>query len=61
VPGNVFWRQDGSAFLLDFGLAPAISTGDPQIPWRQFDLAGFASLERSLCELDGDAAPRASR
>ena len=48
VPGNVFWRPDGSVFLRDFGLAPAITTGEPPIPWPRSDLAGFASLERSL-------------
>ena len=48
VPGNVFWRPDGSVFLLDFGLASAITTGEPPIPWPRSDLAGFASLERSL-------------
>ena len=59
VPGNVFWRPDASAFLLDFGLAPAISTDEPPIPWAQSDLAGFASLQRSLCQLDGKSAPNA--
>ena len=58
VPGNVFWRPDGSAFLLDFGLAPAVATEEPPIPWRQSDLAGFASLERSLRPLDRGAAPQ---
>lgn len=60
VPGNVFWRPDGSVFLLDFGLAPAITTEEPLIPWPQSDLAGFASLEQSLCQLDRDAAPEPS-
>ena len=46
-PGNVCWRPDGSAFLLDFGLAPAIATVQPPHPWPQSDLAGFAVLERS--------------
>lgn len=56
VPGNVFWRPDGSVFLLDFGLAAAIAAEEPPIPWSQSDLAGFASLERSLRQLDRDAA-----
>ena len=60
VPGNVFCRPDGSVFLLDFGLAPAIAAGHPPIPWSRSDLAGFASLERSLNQLDRDAAPQAS-
>ena len=60
VPGNVFWRPDGSVFLLDFGLAPAITTGEPPIPWREADLAGFASLERSLRQTDRNAAPKLS-
>ena len=58
VPGNIFWRPDGSVFLLDFGLAPAITTAEPPIPWPRSDLAGFASLERSLRQLDRDATPR---
>jgi serine/threonine protein kinase len=60
VPGNVFWRPDGSVFLLDFGMAPAITTVEPSIPWPRSDLAGFASLERSLRQLDRDAAPQVS-
>ena len=61
VPGNVFWRPDGSVFLLDFGLAPAIRTDDPPMPWPQSDVAGFASLERWLHHFDRDAAPQVSR
>lgn len=60
VPGNVFWRPDGSVFLLDFGLAPAITTDEPLIARARSDLAGFASLERSLHQLDRDAAPQVS-
>ena len=60
VPGNVFWRPDGSVFLLDFGLLPAITAGEPPIPWARSDLAGFAALERSLRQLDRDAAPQIS-
>jgi serine/threonine protein kinase len=60
VPGNVFWRPDGSAFLLDFGLLPAITTEEPPVTWPDADLAGFASLERSLRQLDRGAAPRGS-
>lgn len=60
VPGNVFWRPDGSVFLLDFGLSPAITTDEPPIPWPRLDLVGFASLERSLRQLDRDAAPQGS-
>lgn len=56
VPGNVFGRPDGSVFLLDFGLLPAITAGEPPIPWARADLAGFASLDRSLRQLDRDAA-----
>ena len=59
-PGNVFWRRDGSGFLLDFGLAPAITTDEPPIPWPRSDVAGFASLERLLRQLDRDAAPQVS-
>jgi serine/threonine protein kinase len=58
VPGNVFWRPDGSTFLLDFGLAPAITADEPPIPWPRLDLAGFASLERSLRQLDRGAASK---
>lgn len=60
VPGNVFCRPDGSVFLLDFGLATAITTDGPPIPWPQSDLAGFASLERLLHHFDLDAAPHVS-
>ena len=60
VPGNVFWRPDRSVFLLDFGLAPAITTDQPPIPWPRSDLAGFAALERLLRQLDRDVAPQVS-
>ena len=60
VPGNVFWRPGGPVFLLDFGLAPAITTQQPPIPWLRSDLDGFASLERSLRQRDRDAASRVS-
>jgi serine/threonine protein kinase len=58
VPGNVFGRPDGSVFLLDFGLLPAITAGEPPIPWARSDLAGFAALEHSLRQLDRDTAPQ---
>jgi hypothetical protein len=44
-------------FLVDYGLALTISTDQPPITWSQMDLAGFASLERRLCELERDAPP----
>jgi len=56
-PGNVFRGLDGSTFLVDYGLALTISTDQPPITWSQMDRAGFASLERRLCELERDAPP----
>jgi hypothetical protein len=52
APGNVMWRPDSAAFLLDFGLAPAISTDERPHTWTTSDLSGFATLERSLSQLD---------
>lgn len=53
VSGNVFLGLDGAGFLLDFGLAPILAARQGDAPSVDSDLAGFASLERSLGEIAG--------
>lgn len=55
VPGNVIVHpKSGSAYLLDFGLAPLLADSTDHRASVSSDLTGFAALERALRQVPRD-------